>query len=258
VRNPEGYELLGVHNALRALEFIQNHNRVTVSSLSTELGVSRAAAHRLLRTLEAEGFASLALNNRGYFSGPRLLSKAPQALEGAHRSEIRTLLSEACDTLGESAHSAILIGDQVLVVDGKRLASKKGIGLRSGMTVPAHTMAAGKLLLAGLDDSQVMGLFREEKLSARGPGSITSRSRLLQELAVIRKRGWAQARNESEPNVHSVAVPLDGQVLRDRMALVVSVPASRAGGDSLVKLALRSIDIVNDYATQGKVSPWSL
>lgn len=258
MKHPEGYELQGVRNALRALTYIQTENRVTVSSLSNELGMSRAAAHRLLRTLDAEGFCSISLTKRGYFPGPKLLSTVPRPLEEGRRSEIRAVLGEVCDALGESAHSAILIGDHVLVVDGKRLSSGQGIGLRSGMTVPAHTMAAGKLLLAGLDPSQVMGLFPEEKLVGRGPGSITSRSRLLEELAVIRRKGWAQARNESEPNVHSVAVPLDGKVLGDRMALVVSVPASRAGGDSLMKLALRSTEIVDDFARQGIVFPWSL
>ncbi|MGI8393167.1 IclR family transcriptional regulator domain-containing protein [Leucobacter sp. W1038] len=173
------------------------------------------------------------------------------------RIRTRPLLDEARLSLGESVHSATLIGSNVLVLDGRRSPRNKDIGLRTGMTAPAHSMAAGKLLLAALDDSQIVALFPVEPFARRGPETITTRQELFSELQAIRSQGWAESREESESGVHSVAIPLDGETWRTRMALVMSLPRERAEKEALQDLAIAAITLVKQYSDQRTVSPWS-
>lgn len=256
-RSSSDYSLSSVTAALKLVEQFTAEDRITVASAAATLGVGRSSAHRLLRTLEARNFALLSSSGRGYTPGPALLalSCAPSVTADT-RIRIRPIIEETQSQLGESVHSAILAGDHVMVVDGRRSTHGRDIGLRTGMTAPAHSMAAGKLLLAALDDTQVRALLPPEPLARRGPGTIISHRELLAELAWIRRHGWAETHDESEADVHSVAVPLDGNDWRTRMALIISLPHPRADEDLLIELASSARQIVARYAEQGVVSPW--
>ncbi|MFA5607378.1 MAG: IclR family transcriptional regulator C-terminal domain-containing protein [Leucobacter sp.] len=253
------YQLQGAESALAALAVLNTQDRVTVASLAGELGISRSRCHRLLRTLESEGFAVLSDTGRGYHAGPALLAMTASA---AHRAEarirVRPLLDELSLTIEESVHSATLVGDHVLVVDGRRAPHGADIGLRTGMTAPAHAMAAGKLLLAALDNAQVLAFFPSESLVRRGPHTITSRHELLAELVRIRRRGWAESRDESEAGVHSIAIPLDGNSWRSRTALVLSIPASRTEEVRMHELVSAAQQSIDDFAASGNITPWRL
>lgn len=58
------------------------------------------------------------------------------------------------------------------------------------------------------------------------PRSIGTRTELLATLAVVRRRGWASSREESEEGVGSVAVAVPGGSV-PRLAVNASVPRSR-------------------------------
>lgn len=179
------------------------------------------------------------------------------AVQADHRFRFRPVLQRLRETTGESVHSAVLVGDQVLVVDGRRSVHRMDIGLRVGMTAPAHVMAAGKLLLAAMPDEMVDALLPRE-LVRTGPASISSRAQLWEELDTLRRRGWAMALQESEPGVNSIAVPLHGTSWRDRVAIVVSIPLARGARQRLEKLAAQTRQVVLDATAAGTIRPWEL
>jgi DNA-binding IclR family transcriptional regulator len=92
--------------------------------------------------------------------------------------------------------------------------------------VPAHCTSTGKALLAMLGDDEVIRLYPREELLQLTPKSIATRSELLATLAVVRRRGWASSREESEEGVGSVAVAVPGGIV-PRLAVNASVPRSR-------------------------------
>ena len=62
-----------------------------------------------------------------------------------------------------------------------------------------HASAAGKLLLAELDDRAVAGWIRRVKPRRLTARTITAPGALREELARVRERGWAEIDGESEP-----------------------------------------------------------
>ncbi|MER7695988.1 IclR family transcriptional regulator C-terminal domain-containing protein [Streptomyces sp. NPDC096095] len=75
---------------------------------------------------------------------------------------------------------------------------------------------------------QLCALYPAEELEPLTPRTLTSRTALLSELALIRRRGHAVSRGESVPGMNAVAVFLGGSSWRDRLALVADAPADRA------------------------------
>ena len=97
----------------------------------------------------------------------------------------------------ETTGLGVLDGDQLLTVaqaDGPNLIA---VGDWTGRSVPLHCVASGKVLMAALAEREVMRLVR------RGLDQFTERTiielePLLEELARIRRRGYATAIGEYE------------------------------------------------------------
>ena len=250
--------IAGVGATTIALELLITRDRISIVQVADAAGISRSAAHRLMQTLVGRGYAVLGASGRGYSAAGRLLglSNVP-ALAPRARFRLRPVLQELRERTGESVHTAVLVGDHVLVVDGRRSAFSLDIGLRVVMTAPANAMAAGKLLLAAMSDEAVVGLMTQPLLR-RAPATIGSIEVLLAALAGIRRSGWSRAVQESEPGVNSIAVPLDGSSRIDRVALVISVPSSRGGDSRLAELARSARAVVDEFASRELVHPWRM
>lgn len=251
-----GHARVGVEAALGALRMLIERDRFTIGDLASELGSSRSAAHRVLQAFELQGYVVLGRRGRGYSAGPALhaLTRV-SALDPPTRFRLRPVIQTVREETGESVHSAVLTGDHVLVLDGRRSAHRSDIGLRVGMTAPANVMAAGKLLLAAMTNESVEALM-PDPLLGRAPASIVTMSALQADLDAIRRTGVARTVQESEPGVNSIAVPLDGDSRMSRVALVISVPIARGGRRTLDELTAAAEGAVAEFAARGTVRPW--
>ena len=186
--------------------------------LAEASGLPRPTAHRLLVALETHGLVARAAG--GLFRlGPRLAELAARAgreLElGALAGPVLRRLHERT---GESVQLYVRSGDRRLCV----AACDAGAGLRDsvpvGALLPLDAGSAGKVLLAWADDA--------ERFPAARP----------EELAGVRRRGWAASVAEREAGVASVSAPVlrDGRPLA---AVCVSGPASRLGPAGCRRLA---------------------
>jgi len=219
---------------LQIIDLLIAHDRLTISSIAEQLGVQRSRVHRSLLTLIQEGYALPATQHKGYVAGPRILMLTGTSAMGAHsRFQQRPILQDIVEATGEAVHSSVLLGRELLVVDGRRSQHRKDIGLRVGMIAPAHAMAGGKLLLSYLSTQQLMALYPDEHLPRRAPQTLSQRSVLLRELEQIRRQGYSQTIQESENGVNSVGMLLSGSSWHTRSAVVVSVPIERGSPQRL-------------------------
>ncbi|MDH6277819.1 IclR family acetate operon transcriptional repressor [Aurantimicrobium minutum] len=251
----EKYTVQSLDLGLRILQLMGTADVLTVRSAATSLGISTSAAHRALRTLEDRGFVSISSNSRGYVPGPYLMGMLmTPGIQPKTKFKLRPVIQAVREQTGESVHSAVLLGNQVLVVDGRRSNHPKDIGLRIGMTAPAHAMAAGKLLLAQLDQAQLRAILPNQTLPRRGPKTITNRDELEAELRRVRVGGVAYTIQESETGINSLALPLAGSNWRDRIALVISLPISRGKASRLRELAEISESIISSFGGEQAVT----
>ncbi|MFG3136865.1 IclR family transcriptional regulator [Streptomyces sp. NPDC048211] len=233
-----GYTIESLDTGLRLMRLFLTHDSLTVSGAAELLSIGRSTAHRVLSTLEARGFAIREDSGRGYSAGPELVRLGRPAGFGAPvRERVRAVLEDAVLRTGETVLSSALIGDQVIVTDGRESCHPVRVTLERDRTRPAHATAGGKLLLARMTTEQVCALYPQERLDAVTPRTIASRPDLLAELARIRDRGYALSRGESVQGMNAVAVPLTGSSRRDRLALVACAPACRGDDAALERRA---------------------
>ncbi|WP_406466097.1 IclR family transcriptional regulator [Streptomyces sp. NBC_00111] len=236
--DPKSYIIESLDTGLRLMRLFLTHDTLSVTDAARELDVARSTAHRVLSTLEARGFATRDTSGRGYSAGPELVTLGRPAGYGPGiGARLRVVLDAAATATGETVSTAALIGDQVIITDGRESPHPVRAVLETGRAQPAHATSAGKVLLAQLTAEQVCALYPEERLPGLTSRTLVSRTALLSELAAIRALGRADSAGESVRGMDAVAVPLAGNSWRDRLALMASMPADRGGEPELARHA---------------------
>jgi DNA-binding IclR family transcriptional regulator len=219
---------------LRAMEHFPRG--VSTAELARVTALAPATAGRLLATLEDAGFVERT-DARWTIGGElvRIARRADPQRELAARA--RPVLAELAAAAKESAMLGVpRAGARVVVIaqaDGPRLL---GVTNWIGRSIDdLHASAAGKLLLAELDDRAVAAWIRRERPRRLTPRTLTTRGDLLRELARVRAQGWAEIDGESEAGLASVAVPVrdaDGNLVA---MLGYSGPSERLDRPALVE-----------------------
>lgn len=222
------YPIGSVDNALRLLRLFGEHRSVRIAEASRAIGVARSTAHRLMQMLAYHGYAVQDPESRAYVAGPELIRMAVAVVRDLDlRSVAQPVMREMVDLLGETVHVSVLQGAEILFVESIESRKSLRIGTRTGQKMPAHATAAGKVLLAWLDQERRRSLYPGAGLAARTAATITSRRELEAQLEAVRAQGYAVNIGESEDEVSSVAVPVVDARGRVRAALALAAPRSR-------------------------------
>ena len=227
-----------VDNVLRLLRLFEDHEMIRVNQVAREMGLSRSTVHRMLATLSHHQFVEQDELSRAYKPGPALVDIGLSVVSKIDiRAISHTALVSLRDLTGETAHLGIMRGDtSVLFLDSVESDQIVRTGSRTGRILPAHSTATGKVLLAERTDEEITALYPSGALEAPTPRALASVEELLEELAQVRRLGYAVNHGESEDDVAAVAAAVRDQRGRIRCALVTTAPLSRAD-DVWVKTA---------------------
>ena len=210
-----------VHAARKILELLEalgeRPEPRTLSDLANATGLPRATAFRLLRTLEEAGFAQR--TSSGYGLGHKSQALGDMARSGLDlRREAIPFLEWLRDVSGETTQLAVLEGWQIVYLE--RILSRQPVGYmrsRAGAILPAYCTGLGKVLLAYQPRGEMESWAATQSFEAFTPNTLTTAQALLDELVVIRDRGYALDREEREFGVRCIAAPV-----RDHQDLVVA------------------------------------
>jgi DNA-binding IclR family transcriptional regulator len=216
--------LKSVAAALDLLDCFVEDEELGVSEVARRLGVAKSTAHRLLTTLASRGLIEQSTRTGRYRLGLHLFELGHLALTRLDlRRESRTLLEELREISGWTVHLAIAQGADTLFLE--RLPTLRGMQAMEEFRRrwPLHATSSGKAICA----------FDPEAAQARTAAgfpsftthTINSQAAFRADLAGIRKRGYATAREELMYGLASVAAPvLDPQgVARAAVSITGSV-----------------------------------
>lgn len=182
----------------------------TATALAQSVGLNRTTAWRLLSTLEQEGLVSLDRDTGAYSLGFGLVDLAGQAGDTSLVGASHAALSRLATRTGETAALAVLRNGALTYV-AEAVASAIVAVTWRGRSVALHATSTGKVLLAfsGPEEARVLlDLPRGGRLTRFTPTTITSRGALEEELATVRRRGYAVCRGEFEASAWGVSAPL--------------------------------------------------
>ncbi len=204
----------------------------SVSEVAAATGLSRAAARRLLHTLEALGYArrrgtSFELTARVLDLGYAFLSS----------QSVAQLAEPFLDTLsaatGESTSVAVLDGTDVVYVARVQAKRLMTVSIGLGTRFRAFQTSLGRAQLAWLPPERVRAIWDASDRTTTTPTTVTDHAGLVERLREVREQGWALVDQELEVGVRSVAAPVhdaDGGVVA---AMNVSTHASRTSREQI-------------------------
>jgi DNA-binding IclR family transcriptional regulator len=154
------------------------------------------------------------------------------------RDVVHPHLVEMADACGESTCLAIEEDKMVVyidVVDGpdSMLQTLQRIGKRA----PMHSTGVGKALLADFTRAQLDSLIAEHGLERLTDHTITRSERLEEELAIVRRQGYALDNEECESGVRCVAASVRDFSGKAVACISVSGPVTRMDSEKVSRCA---------------------
>ncbi|KAB7769672.1 IclR family transcriptional regulator domain-containing protein [Xanthomonas maliensis] len=206
--------------------FAQHAREVTMSQISLETGISRAAVRRVLHTLAKLGYVGE--QGRGYVLLPRVLGiGGAYAASSSMTAAAQPVLDGLRDQVHESCSLGVLDGDDLLYVARAETVRIMSIGLRPGTRLPAYCTSMGRVLLAALPEDTLRAYLERTTLRPRTDRTLTQPTVLREVLARTRREGMCLTDQELEIGLRSIAVPvrnLRGEVIA---ALNIGAQAGR-------------------------------
>jgi len=203
----------------------------TLTELSRALEIGKSTVFRILATLEAHAFLARDEATGEYRPAMRMweIGAAALVVNGLNEASKR-FLPRLSERTGETAYCSVLDGRDVVHVDVFLTRHPIRLHANIGDRFPAHAVAGGKVLLSSLPDAAV-DTYIAGGLPSFTEQTLTDPNLFRQELATIRRQGFALNRGERQSYVIGAAAPVrdhTGQVIA---AISSAGPSIRATDD---------------------------
>jgi IclR family transcriptional regulator, acetate operon repressor len=212
---------------LEALSLAAGH--LSLADLSARVGLNLSTCHHLVATIA----------RRGYIIQDRVTRRYALSSKVFELSEARTrqidlvglampVLEQVAHDTGEAAQLAVIEGTDLLTV--ARLNTRHAVRVEGTLSKSnaAHATAIGKAILAWLPEREIDEILAAKGLHHFTHNTITTRDALIEALRLVRRHGYAEDREEFQPNVWCVAAALRGHKGSVAGSIGVSLPLMRA------------------------------
>jgi IclR family pca regulon transcriptional regulator len=203
--------------------FDGEHATLSVAGIAARARTSRAAARRLILTLEHLGYVRA--SGRDFALGPRILELG-FGYVGSHRLTdlAQPLLEALSHRIRFSCSLAVLDGQSIVYVLRVPVQRLMTVSLGAGARLPAYCASMGRVLLAGLAPGEFDAWLEDCRPAPHTQYTVTEPRRLRRIVDAVRTQGHAYVEQELELGLCSIAVPVpdrDGHVIA---ALNASMP----------------------------------
>ena len=241
-----------VAKAVVALDALAKGPR-TASELARHLDVHTSTALRLVQPLldarlvrrDADG---------SYQLGMRLAELGQGVLD---ELDLRTVARKHLVALAEATRATVhlsqLIDDRIVYVDKIESASPVRTWSRIGRSVPLHTSAASKVVLAHLPPERRDALLDRHEFPRHTDATITDPNAFREQLEQVAAQGYATDQFEFEPLVHCVGVPVPDATGRIESAVSVTTVRTVPDAAEVRRLVTRAREAVSGIV--GELGP---
>lgn len=219
--------MASLEHTVRVLRcFSEGRSQLTLTEASQLLDLPMSSLSRLLRRMRDVGLLVDAERGRGYRLGALLreLMAAPSA-EASLRARASAAVRRLCDRLGYTGYVSELRGADMVGVVHHLGHNPLQVGVALGGRLPADACATGRAMLAQMSDEQVAQLLGGQ-VSRATPQSPASLEELLRRLALVRRQGWAESRDEAGKGVGALAVAVRDAKTAERLSLCMTYPVA--------------------------------
>ncbi len=231
-----------VQSLVRALRLLQEvadaGDGITLTEVANRVGLPVSSAHRLLSTLQLEGFVRFDGERTLWFVGVKAFTVGNAFLRARDlvqvaRPYMRGLM-EQCD---ETVNLAVEDGGQIIYLAQIECRQMMRALASPGARVPMHSSAVGKVLLAYMNPALKNAMLDRMKLERFTANTITGRERFARSLAEIRAQGYGSDDEEHAIGLRCVAAPIFNEAREAIAGISLSGPAARVTDKRFGELA---------------------
>jgi len=197
-----------VRKAFEIIKFISNNQgKLSLSELGRQLEMNKTTMFRYLETLELLNI--LERRNSNWYLGIELFSLGHKVDAKSrivdrihpHLQEISKRLNETVNLVGMYANSALYLD---------KVESSRALQMRSqlGDHLPLHCTSLGKAILSTLSGDEVDKILGIIKLEPYTSHTVTSVEDLKKQINFVKMNGYSLEKEELEPGLSCIAVPL--------------------------------------------------
>lgn len=227
--------VLSLARGLAVIEaFSEERTALTVSAIAVRAKISRAAARRLLKTLEFLGYVS---SDGTHFSlKPTILKLGYAYISSRDVLDLaKPIMEKVVETCHMSCLAAVLDGFDVVYVSRVIARSYVNVSLPVGTMLPAYATSMGRVLLAWQPPQRIDGYLANVDLKRITRKTVASASRLRALLNKVREQGYCLVDGEVGENVISLAVPVFDRSGGVPLALNISGQSQAVSQDTMVR-----------------------
>lgn len=227
-----GETIGSVERVLDVLEYLREHGAATLSTVATELEMSKSTAHRHLRTLEGREY--VVEGDDGFRLGLRFLDlgEFTRQYQPAYRLAREKVIELAAE-VDERVQFMIEEHGRAVYVHQHSGQHAVEADTHPGKRVPIHASAAGLAILAELPAADVDQIADRHGFAAVTEKTLSTRAALEDEFEAIHERGFSINDEGIIEGLRAVGTPVTGPEGRVIGGLSISAPIHRMEGERL-------------------------
>lgn len=224
------------------LEALAETGPIGLIELSAKLGLHKSTAHRLLMSLICMGYAIQETETGKYKLTFKVVELSEKILSKVDIvALVHPLLAELANDVRETVHFVQRRGTEVFYLDkvSPLYPQESAIRMASqvGLARPLYCSAVGKAILAEMKPEEVEYIWNHSRVERKTEYTITTLSKLQQELVEIRNNGFALDNEENEVGVRCIAACVINHQRLPNNAFSISAPAGRMREERIQVLA---------------------
>ena len=198
--------------------------RQTLADIAAGVGLPRTAVRRFLLTLIELEFVRT--DGKHYWLTPRVLRLGLSYLSTLpYWRQAQLTLEELCSRIGQSCALSVLDAEDIVYIQRQHAKRILPLSPSLGSRLPAHVVSMGRILLAGLTDTELEDYLQRATFKKLTNRTDVNPDSLKKKIKQVREQGYAWIDSELDESICGLAVPVrdkDGTIIA---AINVSLPA---------------------------------
>lgn len=224
---------------IELLRVLAENGPQPLTELALRVGMPPSSAHRLLGTLESRRVVSFEPATQTWAIGVEAFRIGNAFVQRNNIVEASIgIMRKLVDETGETANLGIADGGHVVFLSQSETSYPVRAFHPPGTRGPIHASGIGKMLLALMARKDVEAILKKHGLTEKTPKTITSPSRIFDDLERIRECGWSLDDEESCIGMRCIAAPVHDSFGTAIAGLSISGPSQRIGDAAIPELAL--------------------
>lgn len=225
-----------IQSVIRALDIIEaitaEREGLVLSELADRVGLNSSTCHHLISTLVSRGYLLNLGRSRGYALGPKIHELVDLADREFDPSELlRDDLRKFGEQIGQGIQLAVLAETSLLTKLRFPAPDRESAALEPDELIKMHALhatATGKAILAWLPEIELVRIISANGLTRYTAKTITTLSGLVDDLRLVRRRGFSVDDEELKDGVVCI-----GAALRDPGGAIVGSISTTAPADKM-------------------------